>query len=667
MQNNNRWLTCVRQLLISAVLLLSSVATLAEEMYTLNFKDADIKELIKFVADVTGYTVIMDPKIRANIQLISKEQVNEQQLYDLFLSVLGMHGFAAVKNGNTLRIVSDKTVRTQPIPVVGDGRANAEFVTRVIDLENISATKLIPVLRPLVPQEGHMAAYSDTNAIIISDTRENVQKLLDIIARLDKSTRQETEVIKLKYASAEEAVRILTQILKPDTGDKNTTEDRVNLVADSRSNSILISGTGQARLKAMAMLTQLDTPLESVGNARVIYLNHASAKELAPVLAKVSQNMARLDTGGQQAKAAASSGSAIEADEATNSLIITAQSEVMEGLQAIIERLDIPRAQVLVEAIIVEVTQGDQKDLGFDFMVASESGGFASSNHSSGLAGAVAAGGFDDDSEDALTGLAAALAGIPGALWGGLDFNPDGTSFAAILSALETTGETNVLSTPSLMTLDNNEASIVVGQEVPFVTGSYTSTSTSGSSTVGNPFQTITRKSVGITLKVTPHVNEGGQITLKIVQEVSGLAATEQTTVDVVTNERKIETTVSTKDGETVVLGGLIEDDVSEVISKVPVLGDMPLLGRLFQKTKTTVRKKNLMVFIRPTVIRDSGTLLDVSRNKYQKIRDVQKYKQARGVDLFDDKVLPILPEWEQQVRQMMELQQEATPAPAAE
>lgn len=663
MQKNTRWIQSARHLLLLVALLCSSFSSMAadEETYTLNFRDADIKELIKFVADTTGYTVIMDPKIRANIQVISQEPVNRQQLYDMFLSVLSMNGFTAIKNDNVLRIVSDKTVRTQPIPVTSSGRVNAEYITRVIELENISATKLIPVLRPLMPQEGHMAAYADSNAIIVSDSRENVQKIIEIIAQLDKTTQQETEIIKLKYASAEEVVRILNQILKPQGSDKNTSEDRVNLVADTRSNSILISGGGLARMKAIVLVAKMDTALESVGNARVIYLNYANAKDLAPVLSKVSQNMARLDSGagGTAARAATgNAGSAIEADEATNALIITAQSEVMEGLQAIIERLDVPRAQVMVEAIIVEVTQGDMKDLGVDFMFADLKGGFGGSNHT-GRLGGIAQGGFNTDNEKAVTGLAGALASIPGAIWGGLDFKPNGTSFAAILTALESSGETNILSTPSLMTLDNNEASIVVGQEVPFVTGSYTSTGGGNNSNPGNPFQTINRKNVGITLKVTPHVNEGGQITLKIIQEVSGLAATEQSTVDVVTNERRIETTVNTQDGETIVLGGLIEDDVSEVVSKVPILGDMPLLGRLFKKTKTTVTKKNLMVFIRPTVVRSAENIRDVSKRQYQYMREVQKYKHARGVDLFDDDVLPILPDWEKQLEKLKRAQQE--------
>ena len=663
----------VRALCIVLTMSLMS-ATVSAETFTLNFKDAEIKELIKFVADATGYTVIIDPKVKGKIQVISTEPVDEQELYDLFLSVLQTHGFAAVKNGNVLRIIPNKSARTSSIPVVtGDGsaRANADFITRIIELENVSATKLIPVLRPLVPQQGHMAAYADTNAIIISDTADNVKKIQDIIKSVDKTSHQEVEIIRLEYASADETVRVLEQLKKSaKSGGKNTTtEKRIVMVADKRSNSIIISGTQQARLRLKTLIAQLDSPLESVGNAQVVFLHHASAKDLAPVLAKVSQNMAKLDSSSQVGGAKGKGGmsaATIEADEATNSLIITAQADVMEGLKAIIDRLDIARAQVLVEAIIVEVTQGDDVALGFDWLAANKHGGFGGSNQTGepgapGLAASVGGAAFEeeDDQKESLIGVAAAIAGVPGGIWGGTNFDINGTSFSAILTALETNGETNILSTPSLMTLDNNEATIVVGQEVPFVTGSYTSTGSSGSSNPGNPFNTIERENVGITLTVTPHVNEGDNITLNILQEVSGIAANDQGTADVITNERRIETTVTTGDGETIVLGGLIEDKVFETVSKIPVLGDLPIIGRLFKFSSTNVAKVNLMVFIRPTVIRTSEKSLEVSENSYRQIRNVQRYKHARGVDLFNEDVLPMLPEWEKQLQQLKRIQAE--------
>jgi general secretion pathway protein D len=332
----------------------------------------------------------------------------------------------------------------------------------------------------------------------------------------------------------------------------------------------------------------------------------------------------------------------------------------MEGIASIIHRLDIPRRQVLVEAIIVEMVADNGKSLGVDWMVAGKNGGFGGSNNSKTLLGLVGSGGFDGDSEDALDGIGAALSLATGGIWGGVNYDPNGTSFAAIISALETNNEANILSTPSIMTLDNNEAQIVVGQEVPFVTGSYTSTGSSGSNP-GDPFQTVERENVGITLKVTPHVNDGGQITLDILQEVSGLVGSASDISDgpIVTNERKIQTSVSTGDGETIVLGGLIRDEVQETVSKIPILGDLPLVGRLFKNSSSAVRKTNLMIFIRPTIINSSARAQEVSAEQYRYVRDGQLYKKARGVDLFDEDVLPTLPTWDEQIQYLEKIRTE--------
>ena len=648
--------------LLALCLICVTSLTQAEETFTLNFKDADIKELIKFVADATGYTVIVDPKVKGNVDLISQEAVDKEEMYDLFLAVLQMQGYTAVKNGNVLRIVQDKTARSSAIPVIKKSpeRYNATFITQVIELENVNATKLIPVLRPLVPQEGHMAAYADTNAIIISDTAENVKKIIDIIAQLDKSTYQETEILHLQNASAEEIVRILNQVVKNAGGDKSANEDQsVALVADSRSNSVIVSGTMQGRARIKTLIQALDNPLEVVGNAQVFYLRYASAKDLAPILSKVSQNMAQLDSD-TKGKSTQNRSASIEADESTNSLIITGQTDVMEGLKAIISRLDVPRAQVLVEAIIVEVMEKNGKALGFDWMTVSEQGGFIGANNSESLLASLASGAFDEDTDDAVKGIASALGSAKGGVWGGAEFDTTGISFAAIITALQTTGEANILSTPSLMTLNNSEASIVVGQEVPFVTGSYTSTGSSSSDPT-NPFQTISRENVGITLNVTPHVNEGGVLTLDIQQEVSGLVGStaELSTADVVTNQRKIDTKVTTQNGEIIVLGGLIRDEVQESVSKVPILGDLPVIGRLFKSSSTDVTKTNLMVFIRPTVVRSSEETMALSEKQYRSIRTSQLYKRARGVDLFDDEESPLLPEWEKQLEAAKRMQEE--------
>ena len=645
-----------------AVLMALPLVAFAES-YTLNFKDTDIKDLVKFVADATGYTVIIDPKVKAKINVISKDSLDEKELYNLFLKVLQVHGYAAVKNGSVLRIIPDKKARTSSVPVLkGSERIDSsEFVTQIIDLKNVNATKLIPVLRPLVPQQGHMAAYVDTNSIIVSDTADNVAKIRKIVESIDKSPHKDMEVVKLKHASSEELVRILTQMLKPSASSKKSATEEHSLVADKRSNSVIIHGTLQIRKKIKNLIVQLDSPLETTGNAKVFHLRHASAKDLAPVLSKVSQNMAKLGSD-NKSKNAASKAATIEADEASNSLIITAQPDVMEGLSALIARLDIAREMVLVEAIIVEVLANNGKALGFDWMAANKHQGFTGVNSSGALSGLGANPDLIDpgsSEDDKLVGLAGALASIPGGYLGGLNFTSGDTSFAAILTALETNGETNILSTPSLMTLDNNEASIVVGQEVPFVTGSYTSTG-AGSSNPGNPFQTVERENVGITLKVTPHVNEGEDITLNITQIVSGIAGS--TTADIgtgiITNERKIETTVRVNNADTVVLGGLLRDEVQETVSKVPWLGDIPFLGRLFSSSSTTVQKTNLMIFLRPTIVNSAAKSLEVTKKSYEDIRRIQTLQQERGVDLFNDDVLKVLPEWETQIKEVQEMQE---------
>lgn len=657
-----------RKLILALCLCFVSAGSFAEE-YKLNFKDADIKDLIKFVADATGYTVVVDPKVKGNFNLISQKALNEDEMYDLFLTVLQANNFAAVKNGNVLRIIPDKEARSASTPVRKSKPrgGSADFVTQIIELKNVNASKLIPVLRPLVPQQGHMAAYADANAIIISDTADNVKKIYDIILSLDKTTANEMEIFKLKHSSVEEFIKIVEKVLKQSAGGKKSSDQQAaTVVADKRSNSIIVTGSDNQRDKVKLLITKLDGPLESSGNAQVFQLKFANAKDLAPILAKVSQSLSKISSDAAGAKGTQSQTATIEADEATNALIITASGDVMEGIQNIIKQLDIPREQVLVEAIIVEMVADDGKSLGFDWMVAGSDQGFAASNNSNTLDGLIASGGFDGDADDALEGIGLALSQATGGVLGGLSYDVGGTSFAAVISALEKNQEANILSTPSLMTLDNNEAQIIVGQEVPFVTGSYTSTGSS-SSNPGDPFQTVERENVGITLKVTPHVNDGGQITLDILQEVSGLVGNASEIADgpIVTNERKIETTVATGDGETIVLGGLIRDEIQESVSKVPILGDLPLIGRLFRSSSTGVRKTNLMVFIRPTVISSSARALEVSEEQYRLIRDKQLYKKARGVDLFDDDVLPTLPTWEEReedlekIRAQNQIQQE--------
>jgi general secretion pathway protein D len=634
--------------------------------YTVNLKDTDIQELIKFVAEATGTIIVVDPAVKGKVKVVSSKPVSKSELYNLFLSILEVHGYTAVRSGGVVRVIQSKDARSSPVAVRGEGGAlgSDEYVTEVIRLENISAAKLIPVLRPLVPQQAHMAAYAPSNAIIISDVSANIDRIRDIIQRMDQSAQQQADIIKLKYAVADDVVRMLDQLNKSEAKQSGVTESEVLLVADPRTNSVLISGDELDRARINKLIEYLDTPLEQSGNVKVVYLEYAQASEIADVLTRVMQNMSRLDSTDGNKQSNAGSESTIEADEGTNSLIITADTGQMASIEAVIRRLDIRRAQVLVEAIIVEMELVDGQDLGLQWLFANSSG-FYGSNINAGdararnIAGAVLPPSDADGAavDPDLGNLAAALAGTPGLAlgWGSID---DNLSMTVILTALKEQNNANILSTPSLLTLDNQEAYITVGQNVPFVTGSFTNTG-SGGDGAQNPFQTIERENVGITLTVTPQINEGDSVVLDIQQEVSSLTGLSAIASDLITNERKIKTKVLVADGRTVVLGGLIKDDVQDGTQKVPILGDIPYLGRLFRTDAVKVTKTNLLIFIRPTIIRDDEQLEGASAAKYQYIRAQQLLRKEQGLMFLDETNIPVLPEWEQQILQLQEISEE--------
>jgi len=634
--------------------------------FTVNLKDTDIQEFIEFVADVTETTIVVDPSVKGKVKVISSKPVSKAELYDLFLSILDVHGYTAVRSGAVVRVIPNKNARSAPVDVIsGTSVINDEYVTQVIRLENVSAAKLIPVLRPLVPQQAHMAAYAPSNAIIISDIRANINRMEEIIARMDQSAVKETEIIKLKYGVATDVVEMLKTLEKSRAGEGADANDEATLVADKRTNSVVVTADELSIERIKGLIDYLDIPLEQSGNVRVMYLEYADAKEVAEVLTRVMQNLSRLDdeaTG--RNRSANASKSTIEADEGTNSLIITADTDEMVALEAVIARLDIRRAQVLVEAIIVEMEIVEGRELGLQWLFANDSGLYGSNISTSGaqqgrnatLAQAIIP--EDSTSEEiGVRSLAGALSQVPGTTfgWGVVD---QGLTMTTILNALESQGNANILSTPSLLTLDNEEAFITVGQQVPFVTGSYTNTGAANG--VANPFQTIQRENVGVTLQVTPQINEGDSVVMDIVQEVSSISQQVLSASDVITNERKIETKVLAKDGDIVVLGGLVKDDVQDSQQGVPLLSDIPVLGRLFRSDVVSVTKSNLLVFIRSTIIRDDADLAGATAEKYRYIRDQQRERRAQGLRFLDDNVMPVLPTWEDRVRSLPEAAEES-------
>ena len=634
--------------------------------FTVNLKDTDIQEFIEFVADVTETTIVVDPSVKGKIKVISSKPVSKAELYDLFLSILDVHGYTAVRSGAVVRVIPNKNARSSPVDVIsGTSDINAEYVTQVIRLDNVSAAKLIPVLRPLVPQQAHMAAYAPSNAIIISDIRANIDRMEKIIASMDQSAVKETEIIKLKYGVSTDVVEMLKTLEKSRAGEGADASKEATLVADKRTNSVVVTADELSIERIKSLIDYLDIPLEQSGNVRVMYLEYADATEVAEVLTRVMQNLSRLDDEASgRSRGANAAKSTIEADAGTNSLIITADADEMAALESVIARLDIRRAQVLVEAIIVEMEIVEGRELGLQWLFANDSGLYGSNISSSsaqqGRNATIAQAIIPEDSASTDIGvrdLAGALSQVPGTTfgWGVVD---EGLTMTTILNALESQGNANILSTPSLLTLDNEEAFITVGQQVPFVTGSYTNTGAANG--VANPFQTIQRENVGVTLQVTPQINEGDSVVMDIVQEVSSISQQVLSASDVITNERKIETKVLAKDGDIVVLGGLVKDDVQDSQQGVPLLSDIPVLGRLFRSDVVSVTKSNLLVFIRSTIIRDDADLAGATAEKYRYIRDQQRERRAKGLRFLDDSVMPVLPSWEDRVRSLPEVNEES-------
>jgi len=646
-----------------SVVLLSS-PSFAQD-FTVNLKDTDIQEFIEFVSDVTGTTIVIDPSVKGKVKVVSSKPVSKAELYDLFLSILDVHGYTAVRSGGVVRVIPNKNARSAPVDVIsGTSIINDEYVTQVIRLKNVSAAKLIPVLRPLVPQQAHMAAYAPSNAIIISDIRANINRISEIIDRMDESAVKETEIIQLRYGVATDVVEMLKALEKSRTGEGADANDEATLVADKRTNSVIVTADEVSIERVNGLIDYLDIPLEQSGNVRVRYLEYSDATEVAEVLTRVMQNLARLDDESRgQSRSANAAKATIESDASTNSLIMTADTDEMAALESVISRLDIRRAQVLVEAIIVEMEIVEGRELGLQWLFANDSGVYGSSISTSSAQQARNAGiaqallPQDSTSTDiGVRDLAGALAQVPGSTfgWGVVD---EGLTMTTILNALQSQGNANILSTPSVIALDNEEAFITVGQQVPFVTGSYTNTGSSNG--VANPFQTIQRENVGVTLQVTPQINEGDSVVMDIVQEVSSISQQVLSASDVITNERKIETKVMAQDGDIVVLGGLVKDDIQDSRQGVPVLSGIPIIGRLFRNDVVSVTKSNLLVFIRSTIIRDDEDLRGATAEKYRYIRDQQRQRRDRGLMFLDDNVIPVLPTWEDRVRSLPDVAEE--------
>ncbi|MGF1721780.1 type II secretion system secretin GspD [Vibrio kyushuensis] len=643
--------------------------------FSASFKGTDIQEFINIVGRNLEKTIIVDPSVRGKVDVRSYDMLTSEQYYSFFLNVLEVYGFAVIEMDNgVLKVVKSKDAKTSAIPVVSDDSAQGDSViTRVVAVRNVSVRELSPLLRQLNDNAGagNVVHYDPANIILITGRAAVVNRLAEIIKRVDQAGDKEIEVIELNNASAAEMVRIV-EALNKTTDTKNTPAFlQPKLVADDRTNSILISGDPKVRARLKRLITQLDIEMASKGNNRVIYLKYAKADELVDVLKGVSDN---LQAEKQAARAGSGTGGGsnnrnevmIAAHTGTNALVVTAPPDIMNAIQDVVSQLDIRRAQVLIEALIVEMSEGDGINLGVQWGNL-ETGAVVQYGNTGASIGNVMIGleeaqdttktesywnssdnkweSRETTEEGDYSTLAAALSGVNGAA-----VSIAMGDWTALISAVSTDSNSNILSSPSITVMDNGEASFIVGEEVPVVTGS-----TSGSNN-DNPFQTVDRKEVGIKLKVVPQINEGNSVQLDIEQEVSNVLGA-QGAVDVRFAKRQINTTVMIEDGQMIVLGGLIDERALESESKVPLLGDIPFLGHLFKSTSTQVEKKNLMVFIKPTIIRDGMTADGITQRKYNYIRAEQLFKADQGLKLMEDNNIPVLPEFGQEIGHPAEIQ----------
>lgn len=653
--------------LLAAAPLVAAISThVHAQTWKINLRDADLAAFINEVADITGKNFAVDPRVRGNVTVISNKPLNKDEVYDLFLGVLSVNGVVALPSGNTIRLVPDSNVKNAGIPYDGRNRAGGDqIVTRVIWLQNTNPNDLVPALRPLMPQFAHLAAVAGTNALIVSDRAANIYQLENIVRNLDGTGQNDIEAIGLQSSQAEEVITLL-ETMSATGAAKDFVGSRVRIVADNRTNRILIKGDPDSRKRLRQIIEMLDVPsADRLGGLKVFRLKYASAKSLAEILQGlvsgqsvassassnnsnasnpinnlISNNQSTSSSGNSSGSSGISlnsgfnnrqndvtsfngGGVSIIADSTQNALVVKADPQLMREIESAIQQLDTRRQQVLIEAAIIEIVGSDADQLGVQWVLGDLSSGVGLVNFSnlgSGLS-KIAAG--------YLTGGAAGAAGAlgDGASIGVGNFENPRRAYGALIQALRANTKSNFLSTPSIVTMDNEEAYIVVGQNVPFVTGSV---ATQGNSTV-NPYTTVERKDVGITLKVVPHIGEGGSVRLEVEQEVSNVQPNRGQATDLVTSKRAIKTSVLADHGQTVILGGLISDDTSLTRQSIPVLGDIPYLGRLFRADTRSNEKRNLLVFIHPTIVGDSDDIRRISQQRYNQLYSLQLSMDKNG------------------------------------
>ena len=629
-------MTFVARILFLLCLMTPAMAQ-ADDSWKINLKNADIREFVTQVSAITGKSFIIDPRVKGDVTVISNVNMDEESVYQLFLSVLQVHGFAAVSAGSAIKIVQTVLAKQSSNPDdFVDDLESQELVTRVITVTNAPSEEMVKVLRPLIPQYGHIAALSEPNVLIISDHASNINRLVEIINRVDIADSLEVAIINLKEAWVEDMVKLLEELAPDQIGKSAKGPNRISIVASERTNSLVIKGERYTLARVKALVDQLDVPANRSGTIKVIQLSHSDATKMAEILSNLISSKSKSSEDSMVEVS-------IQADEAINALVIRADPSNMIDLIGIIESLDVRRMQVLIEAAIVEVTSDFSQQLGSELAVGDASTGTTPLGLTA-PSGTLA---------QILQGLAApsGLISPPSSfgespLIAGGKVSTTGTSFAFIVKALAANSDVNLLSTPSITTMDNEEAKIVVGQNVPFRTGS----TVTGSQGTTNPFTTIQREDVGLTLEVTPHINSDSLVRLLIHQEVSEVDASSLTVIgseaaaDLITNKRTIDTTILVENGEVIILGGLIRDKETQAESRVPLLGSIPGLGALFRSRTKNIEKQNLLVFLRPTVLTSGADIAAASERKFNRIFEVEIEGNGRNTaerlsDLLDGRL----------------------------
>ncbi|MDD0972848.1 type II secretion system secretin GspD [Pseudomonas fontis] len=589
----------------------------AEQRWQLNMRDAELRTVALEISSMLGRTVVLDPKVAGKVSVVSSRELNSAQVRELLVSVLDANGYTLVDQGDVLRIVPI-TEAKGIAAVVAPGAASSEFVTRVLPLEAGSATEMAALIRPLVSSNGFVGPAPASNALVVTDRAQNVERIAEVLRKLDKGGSGNQNMLHLKHAWAADVAKVLSESLGKGS-DAHT-----QVISDTRSNRLLLIGTPQTRQRLTQLAQAMDVPpSEQVGGSQVIRLRHGDAKEFADMLSDVGQRLRQGGGDGRSNDARAMKDVLIKAHESQNALVVVADPEQVRSIENIVKQLDQPRAQVLIQAAIVEVTGDVSEALGVQW------------------------GGSGNNASGAITfpGVGAAIGALTGKeLPEGALLEVGGGAFKALLSALMRDNNSNLMSTPSLLTLDNQEANILVGQNVPFQTGSYAS----GGNSEDKPFTTTQREDIGLTLKIKPHINQGDSLRLEIEQENSEItpAPTGVTASDIITNKRSIKTTVLASNGQVIVLGGLMRDNIKTQVSMVPGLGRLPLVGGLFRWTNEVREKTNLMVFLRPTIIDGPEAAGEVGRRKYNALRlldEASTQRQhgstlpAQAAQLFDE------------------------------